>query len=301
MIFDDRKNNKMFIMENSDIQYDIYDPSHPIDSQYWQMGLVKSLHNSNDWKLACRYINSELPSKEATLFNTTKKETEYSFWGCLMWNNSYWIYRFFLTGRDLLSKQGRYFFILFKIQELDNLNILKIIRIIDYLESQTSIPLNLKPLQEKISEEKALFNLNEIQSILKYQINILFNYARNAKDNSHFAIKFKENKIIKEYHSLATPSAEQKIKKVKKIEDLINFKKNPFKKVNNFPFISRNIKNSLFFFIAGLIIGVVLGFMANKIIPLQPKPHGFVEKPKIEKNNQKSTRNIESNLNNSSK
>ena len=123
--------------------YDVNDPSFSVSGEYWQLGHAKASHDYDSWQHAARSIHQGLPVREEEFFRRTEAVTSPQFWGCIRDNNSYWIYRIYITGRDAHARPGRYFFVLFQVSSLASLSESEPSRIIFYLETQRSIPLIL--------------------------------------------------------------------------------------------------------------------------------------------------------------
>jgi hypothetical protein len=188
------------------LQYDIYDPSNSVAAQYWQMGVVESAKDATDWKQIGQSVNQGLPVKENALFQCTKPDSDHAMWGCIHWKGTYWIYKLFLTGRDRFDRPGRYFFVLFKFNTLENLPYSEIIRIIHYLENQTTNPLDLKPLLNfgttNIDEVKP-----EAMGSSNANLKLIIEWFRGMQDDFHAAQVIKRGNILSKYHDLAIPEA----------------------------------------------------------------------------------------------
>ena len=192
------------------VQYDIYDPSNSVAAQYWQMGVAESAKDTADWKKIGQCVNQGLPVKENSLFQCTKPDYDHAMWGCIHWKGIYWIYRLFLTGRDRFDRPGRYFFVLFKFNTLENLPYSEIIRIIHYLENQTTNPLDLEPLQN--------FSTPNIDAVKPIEIGIsndnlksIFKWFRGMQDDFHAAQVTKRGNIISTYNDLIIPETSDKL------------------------------------------------------------------------------------------
>jgi len=205
-------------MANHSFQYDIYDPSHSVASQYWQMGVVASLVDGNNWHLVKDCVTKELPFREEKLFSCTKQDTEHAIWGCLHWKSAYWIYRFFLTGRDSFSRPGRYFFVLFKFNSLEQVPSSNIASIISYLGGQKAIPLDLKPLDnlgvisENASDDEFNIFIKTPLPDASDELKLIFEKAQSLSENSHIAFILKQKKVVKEYRCLVIPRERENIK-----------------------------------------------------------------------------------------
>jgi len=191
--------------------YDIYDPSNSVDGDYWQLGIADGTGDKDTWQQVSSCINRGLPTKEEKLFGFTAQQLDFELWGCLLWQGNYWIYRHFLTGRDIYNRPGRYFFVLFKLKSYTMLGDAGISNIIQYLEGQVRIPIDIKPL-------KAMSNKSPIETSITDQ---LFNAIQPAIDVSvtgfpiagkiaqmkdgHRAWVVKQGSIVREYLDLDIP------------------------------------------------------------------------------------------------
>jgi len=94
-------------------------------------------------------VNPGLPSQvdEETLFLTKVPLLEHELWGCIRWDDVFWLYRMFLTGRDDISRPGHYFFVIFKLEAPPLSEDSRITGIVERLRTQTAFSIKAGALR----------------------------------------------------------------------------------------------------------------------------------------------------------
>jgi len=188
------------------VQYDIYDPSNSVAAQYWQMGIVISSEDVDDWQQVGLCVNQGFPFEKEELFHCTKPEHNHEMWGCLRWKGAYWVYRYFLTGRDRFDRPGRYFFVLFKIDSMEDVSYVNILHIINLSRKETSIPLDLGPLLNV--RKSSIFKSESTEEMsASSDLKSIFKWAIEIPNNVHAGKFIKHGHIISEYSGFPVPKA----------------------------------------------------------------------------------------------
>ena len=189
--------------------YDIYDPSSSVSGSYWQLGTANKTINKEEWQKVSGYINQGLPVREDELFRCKSPEMKHELWGCLHLQDSYWVYRHFLTGYDNFNRPGRYFFVLFKLESLTALRNPLMSNILRHLAGQTTIPLDLQSLKSQSisttvgSMADQLFPINPV-AVSEQNLTKIEELISKIPVNEHHAWVIRQCNILRKYLNLNT-------------------------------------------------------------------------------------------------
>ncbi len=218
------------------IEFDIQDPSHSIDADYWQCSVAQKSENKNDWGKIQGCINRELPHKRVEFGQAVLPEKKLEFWGCIKYNQKLWLYRHFITGKDNKGRPGRYFFVVFRLEpsftrDKETLNFVS--KILSKLSSKISIPLDLNDL-----ENNEALNISEnIPDEICHKIAKL-----ETAENMHVAWVVEKDSNFTNYFNLSTPVSPQTFnsadKKTNSPIEKINTVKNTFESAPKVPITS---------------------------------------------------------------
>ncbi len=190
------------------VHFDINDPSHSISGEYWQMGTAKNLPDFLEWQQTANCIHQGLPVDEKKLFQQSEAVTRPQFWGCLRDNVSFWVYRIFLTGRDAQGRPGRYFFVLFHSSSPALLAQSGVVNVLNYLASQSSIPLMLdeisgiNPCETATTDER--FPAEE-NSGIPMELALAIKHSEDVPAGSHFGLVIDGGTLLRKHPDLGFP------------------------------------------------------------------------------------------------
>lgn len=119
----------------------VYDPSlrRAETSSYWQWSTGPA---GKDWALAAERVNTGWPAGGG-LFNVESKWYGFIAAG----EGKCWIYRIYAAGRDSFGRQGRYFFVILRLNQQDLLSP-AVAGLFQYFDSERGLPLRTQPLDQ---------------------------------------------------------------------------------------------------------------------------------------------------------
>jgi hypothetical protein len=119
----------------------VYDPSRrrAETSSYWQWTTASA---GKEWTLAAERVNTGWPAIGG-LFDLESKWYGFIADG----EGKCWIYRLYAAGRDSFGRQGRYFFVLVRLEKRDLLSP-KVAGLFRYFDSERGLPLRTQPLDQ---------------------------------------------------------------------------------------------------------------------------------------------------------
>jgi len=261
------------------MEYQIYDPAHSVGGGYWQP-LIQVLVGSEreKWQSIANLVNQGMPFAESGLFRCERPETTHQLWGVIVDKLDYWIYRLFLTGVDKLSRPGRYFFVLFKIDSLDELASVRISSIIQYLNDATGIPLNLEGMAEA-SIRKDLAESDQSQPNERVALQLVTRECTKLLSGQHVGFVLQNSEILRIHTDL--PSLERLGESHVIKEDRQTVLNRAGFPSSQGPPACKQIRNSrfkmlpillLFFLIAFLVLAVVVVLKFNFFRVESPEP-----------------------------
>jgi len=271
------------------IPLDINDPSNSISGQYWQLDSGGAISDKIKWGRVAKSIKQGLPDREEKSFRETQPVSTTQFWGCLRDSESFWMYRIFITGRDNKDRPGRYFFVLFQLSLPSLLLNPEAARILSFLETERSIPLDLHSIQSPLPESNSTPTLTDSLFSGEKDSSPCANVAKCAKDvpvGSHYGWVFEDGILVRSYTDLPfdfeisdVPPTPTKTEKDPQRPTTPN--RPPLSPPTNkiptsatptqYPPISKTInrKYSLilwnaYYFIAGAVVGILICFICCK-------------------------------------
>jgi hypothetical protein len=124
---------------STDFEAGVYDPSQrrAETSSYWQWTTGPA---GKEWTLAAERVNTGWPASGG-LFDLESKWYGFIAAG----EGKCWIYRLYAAGRDSFGRQGRYFFVLVRLDE-GNLLSPEVAGLFRYFDSERGLPLRTQPL-----------------------------------------------------------------------------------------------------------------------------------------------------------
>lgn len=142
------------------IEVGIYDPSSRLGGSYWQWG---STCRDSLWEAAAGEIHQGWPMRDeigtltSVLHGAIRQQGEAAFW----------FYRVYPAGRDQFNRPGRYFFVLFRLQRLEDILSRQVSGVLEYFDTMRELPLKTTPLENAIPESPPDGSLVNLVTVLR--------------------------------------------------------------------------------------------------------------------------------------
>lgn len=120
----------------------IYDPSHrrADTNSYWQW---TNSARGNEWDRAAEMVNRGWPAR------CDFQDPSAKWYGVLPTeDNRFWIYRIYAGGKDRFGREGRYFFVILRMDSVEQVQNPEVAGLFRYFETERSLPLRTESLDE---------------------------------------------------------------------------------------------------------------------------------------------------------
>ena len=135
---------KKSLADNQGVDKAVFDPSHRKAGSYWQWPNVAL---DATWDRVAEAVHKAWPAKMGTL-----EDQAGIYFGVLDEDvASRWFYRVYPGGRDSFGRPGRYFFVIFRLKDPEQVLLPEVSGFLNYFDTNRDLPLNTKSLDEGIT------------------------------------------------------------------------------------------------------------------------------------------------------
>jgi hypothetical protein len=158
----------------------VYDPSHRCSDtgSYWQWtnGELGQI-----WDGAAECVNQGWPVK------CDFSDQSWRWYGVIFDHpGNFWLYRLFAAGKDRFGRDGRYFFVLVRLQSAEDILSPRVAGLFRYFDAERSLPLKIHPLEHGWPDASP----DEILEAIREELNCAQSAGHWGMDDSRGILRF---------------------------------------------------------------------------------------------------------------